>query len=394
MALPIAGKSSFSGAPAALPSLRAVWTARLVLGWSILLGAMCFFLGASWDIQWHTVVGRDRTLIPPHEVMLTGVGLSGLAALAAIGFETIWARRHPLVVRRSTRFAEIFHASLGAYLAGYGVLCAAIAFPLDAYWHALYGIDVTIWAPFHFMFIIGMALAAVGSIYMLSSAARLAGQASAFVARRAAYLGVLGAFGTMLSIFTLLLFNALERDGQISLGHLHLTVYPVLAALLGGWTLISVRQAVPWRWAASAAVLASLALVVIVGLYVPPATDLLVQAEHLSYRNTPGPALVALEWPMGQALLAAIGIDLLTWQAKLHAWSERRLTVALALMVFVTAIPMLPIVPWFVLALAVRTGLEGFLISLFVLGALSACVGLWFGRRMGASLQSADQEAS
>jgi hypothetical protein len=44
--------------------------------------------------------------------------------------------------------------------------------------------------------------------------------------------------------------------------------------------------------------------------------------------------------------------------------------------------------------LAVRTGLVGFLLSLFVLGALGACVGLWFGRRMGASLQIADQEAS
>jgi hypothetical protein len=133
---------------------------------------------------------------------------------------------------------------------------------------------------------------------------------------------------------------------------------------------------------------------VIVALSVPPATDLLVQAEHLSYRETPGPALVALEWPMGQAMIAALGIDLLTWLAKRHTWSQRRLTVTLALLVFVTAIPMLPLVPWFVLAFAVRTGLLGFLISWFVLGALSAGVGLWFGRRMGASLQSADQEAN
>jgi hypothetical protein len=59
-----------------------------------------------------------------------------------------------------------------------------------------------------------------------------------------------------------------------------------------------------------------------------------------------------------------------------------------------TAIPILPPVPWFVLALAVRTGLVGFLLSLFVLGALGTCVGFWFGRRMGASLQIADQEAS
>lgn len=392
MALPIAGKTSLSGAPAALTSLRAVWTARLVLGWSVLLGAMFFFLGASWDIQWHTRVGRDRTLIPPHEFMLTGVGLSGLAALAAIAFETIWARRNPLAARRSTRFADVFHASLGAYLAGYAALCAAIAFPLDAYWHALFGIDVTIWAPFHVMFIAGMALAALGATYMLTSAARLAGQANALGARRAAELGVIVAFGTLLSIFSFLLFNALGHDGQIPLGRLHLTVFPTLAALLGGWTLIAVRQAVPWRWAATAAVLVSLILVGIVALYVPTATDLLVQAEHLSYRSTPGAAVVFLEWPMTQAIIAAIGIDLVTQRAKRRAWSQRRLTVTLALLAFVTAIPMLPLVPWFVLALAVRTGVLGFFFSL-ILGALSAYLGLWFGRRMGASLQSADQEA-
>src|SRR5712691_6792234 len=53
-------------------SLRSVSTLRLVLGLTALLGAIVFLEGTSWDIQWHTYIGRDRTLIPPHLMMLSG----------------------------------------------------------------------------------------------------------------------------------------------------------------------------------------------------------------------------------------------------------------------------------------------------------------------------------
>lgn len=46
--------------------LKAVAVLRLVSGLAALLGAIVFLEGTSWDIQWHTFIGRDRTLIPPH----------------------------------------------------------------------------------------------------------------------------------------------------------------------------------------------------------------------------------------------------------------------------------------------------------------------------------------
>jgi len=64
---------------------------RLGLGAVILLASLMCFLGASWDIHWHTLIGRDRILIPPHGIMLGGVALSGIAATADIVLETIWA---------------------------------------------------------------------------------------------------------------------------------------------------------------------------------------------------------------------------------------------------------------------------------------------------------------
>jgi len=64
---------------------------RLGLGAVILPASLMCFLGTSWDIHWHTLIGRNRSLIPPHEIMLRGVALSGIAATADIVLETIWA---------------------------------------------------------------------------------------------------------------------------------------------------------------------------------------------------------------------------------------------------------------------------------------------------------------
>lgn len=126
----LSGMKPLHDSSALIDSLRAVWTLRLTLGFIVLLGSILFFLGTSWDIQWHSLIGRDRTLIPPHEVMLTGVGLSGLAALTAVFIETFWARHNPLIAQSGTSFADAFHGSLGAYVAGFAALDAAVAFPL------------------------------------------------------------------------------------------------------------------------------------------------------------------------------------------------------------------------------------------------------------------------
>ena len=156
-------------------SLRTVWTLRPALGMTALLGAIVFLEGSSWDIQWHSLIGRDRTLIPPHIMMLIGVTISGLSGLLTVCIESWWARRSEIVKKNGTNFADIFYGPLGAYVVGFGALLAAVAFPLDAYWHTLYGIDVRIWAPFHIMF----AEAASTALAMIAFS--LAGSASYLV---------------------------------------------------------------------------------------------------------------------------------------------------------------------------------------------------------------------
>src|SRR2546426_11567439 len=224
----------FTGSTTLARSLRAVSTLRLVLGLTALLGAIIFLEGTSWDIQWHSFIGRDRTLIPPHLMMLSGVALSGISGLLSVLIESWWARRNTIIAQYSVGFAEIFSGPLGAYIVGFTALTAAVAFPLDAYWHALYGIDVAIWAPFHVMFVASMGLVALGAAYMLGSAAHLAARRgpAGRGTRRAATLGVVLALATVLSLFTLLLFDALSSDHVIDLGFIMLNVFPLLSGEL------------------------------------------------------------------------------------------------------------------------------------------------------------------
>src|SRR5260370_24178691 len=107
-------------------------------------------------------------------MMLSGVALSGISGLLSVLIESVWARRNTIIAQHSLVFAQIFSGPLGAYIVGFSALTAAIAFPLDAYWHALYGIDVAIWAPFHVMFAASMGIAPLRATYMLISAAHLA----------------------------------------------------------------------------------------------------------------------------------------------------------------------------------------------------------------------------
>ena len=391
MAKALGNIASIDNTPFLARSLKSVGIVRLAFGLTILLGSILFLLGTSWDIQWHSYIGRDRTLIPPHIMMLTGVTLSGLAALVAVCIETLWGRRNAAIAQNSTNFSGLFQSSAGAFIAGFGALDAAIAFPLDSYWHALYGIDVAIWAPFHIMFVIGMSIVALGSAYTLVSVAHLAENVNTSGLRRVAYTGVLLAFATMLGLLTILLFDALGGRGFIDLGLFRINLFTFLAALVYGWTFIAVVQVVPWRWAALGTAAFYLLFAGIVALFVPPATDTLVVAEHLSYRDGyPGiAAIVALEWPLCP-LIVALSVDLLMRKAHKFGWSRRRMAVTVALLTIISFLAMPVTFPIYGLILGYRIGVLGSLGTL-LLGLLGAFVGFWFGRNMGESLSSLEK---
>ncbi len=372
-------------------SLKSVLTLRLVLGWTVLLGAIVFLLATSWDIQWHAAVGRDRTLTPPHLMILAGDAISGIAALLAVLVETLWARRTPLLAKSGTIFAATFHSSLGAYIAGYAALASAIAFPLDSYWHSLYGIDVTIWAPFHIMGIAGMSIAALGAAYMLISAAHLAAKESASRAARAGYIGVIVALATTMGIFTFILVPALGDQSYITLGAVTVNVYPLMIAAFGALILVAAVRAIPWRAAATSIAVVYLFLSLAIYLFVPPAMDALVRLEQQTFRaRAPHFIVLSFEWQY-TLIIVAVLLDLAIYFARRKGWSPRLHQVVVFTTTMVGFVLVAVLNPLYIPSVLRHGDMIAVLIVSLPLGLLGAYIGSWFGLGMGESMQQIER---
>ena len=126
---------------------------RLRVATVMLVGMFDLIFGAAWDGQWLAAVGRDQFFTPPHIMLYSGVAIVGLLCLAMVLIETIRYHRHVPGVddQTTTCVLRIFHAPLGFIITGFGMFMILLAAPLDNYWHILYGIDVTVWSPFHMM---------------------------------------------------------------------------------------------------------------------------------------------------------------------------------------------------------------------------------------------------
>ncbi len=393
MAKTFDGTAVFNTTTSLTRSLRSVATLRLVLGLTALLGTIIFLEGTSWDIQWHSYIGRDRTLIPPHIMMLSGVALSGISGLLTVLIESWWARHNQNVARYGVGFAEIFSGPIGGYVVGFAALTAAVAFPLDAYWHSLYGIDVAIWAPFHVMFAASMGIVALGVAYMLGSATHLAARSGSAAngIRRAATFGAVLALATVLSIFTLLLFDALKEKNLINLGLMSISVFPLLSGILVAFTLVAAAYAISWRWAATAVSFFYLLLAGIMAVFVQPATEWLLGVERLVYReNPPSTSIVALEWFLMPVVVAVL-IDVIIHRARRKQWSQRKLTLFLAFTALLSGVlPVVFVVPLLPIGLVLEVGIAGYLASV-LLGLVGTYMGTLFGRNVGESINALER---
>jgi hypothetical protein len=314
---------ALSGSPTQERSHLGLWRLRLALGGTILFAALVGLFAVSWDIQWHTAVGRDRTLTAPHLFILGSVTVMGMTALAAVLIETLWARRNPPVAKSGTRFAGFFSSSFGAYLVGYGALDAAIAFPIDQYWHTLYGIDVAIWAPFHIMAITGFCVCCLGVGYMLASGAHLAMQGGAKGAARAGYMGVIVALATLIGMLSFLLMDSLST-GYIRLGSLSFTVYPLMFGAFGTFVLVVAIRAVPWRMVATSVAAVYLLFGLLNSVLIPALMTLLlgIEQQHL-LPGAPSASIVAAQWQYS-LLIVAVLLDSVPWVAQRKGWSLKR----------------------------------------------------------------------
>lgn len=300
---------------------------RVVAGGTALVGLLGFVFGTSWDIQWHTFIGRDRVLIPPHLLLLGAITLTGIAALGEIAIESVWARRQRDVARLGTPFAGAFSASAGAYVAGFAALAAGAGFPLDVYWHALYGIDVSVWAPFHVLIISSMSIAALGVTHLLLSGANLAG---APTLARAGRTGALVAIAAMLWALWFFL-DAAFGAAAIPLGPIAIDTYSLMIGGFGGFALALAVAAWPARFAAVGVALAYYVIDLVAFLLIPPLTEALRVSEHQTYRRGGSPLFVVVSYLAPPLLILAAGaVDWAAARARRAPVPARALRVGVA----------------------------------------------------------------
>ena len=195
----------------------------------------------------------------------------------------------------------------------------------------------------------------------------------------------------MLSLFTLLLFDALASKNYINLGLMSINVFPLLSGLLVAFTLVAAAYAIPWRWAATSVSACYLLLAGIMAVFVQPATDWLLTVEHLKYREAPPfTSVVALEWFLTPVIVAIL-IDVIMHRARRKQWSQSKLTPILALTTLLSgALPVVFIFPLLPIGLAVQLGIAGSLASV-LLGLAGTYLGTFFGRNVGESIDSLER---
>lgn len=259
---------------------------RRVGAWILLYLALQAELGLAWDRNWHDLIGRDQFWTLPHTMLYLGVGGAGLIAIVVVLADT-WRyyKKKPGVDDDSTiDFLRFFHAPLGYILLGFGALTDLLAAPLDNYWHLLYGIDVTLWSPFHIMGTIGGLLIELGMLYIFASEIVIERQTAHLPRRLLGFSALEWGLLSILAASINLTLPALTAFIPITIGPLQVYTYAFALTLAGTFSLVSAIQIT--RKAGAALLLVALLSIesLYTQAYVPFAIRTSVDWLGLSYR--------------------------------------------------------------------------------------------------------------
>lgn len=287
---------------------------------------MLYFLfqaefGLAWDRSWHDYLGRNDFWIPPHLMSYSGIAMTGLLALILILLETVrYYQRKPGVDDSSTiRVLRIFAAPTGFVMVGFGTLIDLIAAPLDNYWHSLYGIDVTLWSPFHLLGLIGSIFAGIGLIFVFASEAVIA-RNSEHVSHH--WLGLNAPEWMALFFFAVLItlsFIGLTAFKPVALDAVPIITYPAALAFPAAFCLSGAMQLTRKVGSTSLVALFVWAIAPLMQLFVWWALHTASSFWHIPFRGGQAPVLnVAFMILPLYFLLCALLID------GVFAWQNRK----------------------------------------------------------------------
>jgi hypothetical protein len=145
------------------------WVFRLP-GWAALpvtvsvVGLLVAMWAGVWDIGYHVDNGRDSGPLgnPGHLPLLLGLFLTFAGGILAAGLAD-QADASPAWVR----LRGGWRVPLGAVLLAGCMAFGMAALALDDIWHRVYGQDVTLWSPTHFIYLCGGVLTVLGMLVLL-----------------------------------------------------------------------------------------------------------------------------------------------------------------------------------------------------------------------------------
>ena len=259
---------------------------RRIGAWLLLILALQAELGLAWDRNWHDLVGRNEFFTPPHIMLYSGIAVSGLIALFVVLIDTYrYYKKTPGVDDNSTvRILRFFHAPLGYVILGFGALIDLLAAPFDNYWHILYGIDVTLWSPFHLMGTVGAIIVGLGIAFVFASESVIERQ-STYPPRQ--FLGLSGLeWGLLLTLSAYLNLTIPANTAfiPVTLGSLQFITYPLPLAFTAAFSLVAAAKFTRKRGSALKTALLLCIETLYTMAFVPVAIRIMVIQLGLHYR--------------------------------------------------------------------------------------------------------------
>src|SRR5918999_3188399 len=220
----------FSERVSGLPSWAAIPTA--VSGVALVVA----LLGMNWDIALHIGDGRDAGPLanPAHYLILAGlfgVFAAGVLAIAMPRDTTPGPAAVTLAPGWSAPVGGVLMASCGAF--------ALAGFPLDDFWHRLFGQDVTLWGPTHLMLIGGAGMTLIGQAVLVQEGLRARPQPAP------AEGGWIGRFAVLRQVALmgglLIGLSTFQAEFDFGVPQFRAVNQPVMIALAAGVTLVAAR---------------------------------------------------------------------------------------------------------------------------------------------------------
>lgn len=204
--------------------------------------SLCIIVGLIWDISWHTSIGRDGLLSPPHLVIYLGAVISGVFS----GFKVLKITfAGTLEERNSTvKFWGIFYGSLGALFCIWGAIAMLTSAPFDDWWHNTYGLDVQILSPPHTVLALGIGMIQFGAMISTLSLQNKIKETEGGSTYFLKILFILASGLLLVSIFTI-------SSEYLSRHDMHDSMFYQVAGLVFPVFLVAVARSSKFKWAAT-----------------------------------------------------------------------------------------------------------------------------------------------